>query len=80
MSSTAMCRKWLHPVRFSESTRMSHTSDTCCTFHPFHLYYTFLSVPLVQALRLCTGRTAHRGSRGIALLFHDQRHQKGGEE
>ena len=29
---------------------------------------------LVQALRLCTGRTAHRGSRGIALLFHDQRH------
>ena len=29
---------------------------------------------LVQALMLCTGRTAHRGSRGIALLFHDQRH------
>ena len=26
---------------------------------------------LVQALRLCTGRTAHRGSRGIALPFHD---------
>jgi len=26
---------------------------------------------LVQALRLCTGRTAHRGSRGIALLFLD---------
>jgi hypothetical protein len=26
---------------------------------------------LVQALRFCTGRTAHRGSRGIALLFHD---------
>jgi len=26
---------------------------------------------LVQALRLCTGRTAHRGSRGITLLFHD---------
>ena len=32
---------------------------------------------LAQALRLCTGHTAHRGSRGIALLFHDQRHQKG---
>ena len=28
--------------------------------------YTF-----VQALRLCAGRTAHRGSRGIALLFLD---------
>ena len=26
---------------------------------------------LVQALRLCTGRTAHRESRGIALPFHD---------
>ena len=26
---------------------------------------------LVQVLRLCTGRTAHRGSRGIALLFLD---------
>ena len=25
----------------------------------------------VQALRLCTGRTANRGSRGIALLFLD---------
>ena len=25
---------------------------------------------LVQALRLCTGRTAHRESRGIALPFH----------
>ena len=26
---------------------------------------------LVQALRPCTGRTAYRGNRGIALLFHD---------
>ena len=26
---------------------------------------------LVQALRLSTGRTAHKGSRGIALLLHD---------
>ena len=26
---------------------------------------------LVQALRLCTGRTAHRGSRRIALPSHD---------
>jgi len=35
---------------------------------------TKVKVTLVQALKLCTGRTAHRGSRGIALLFHDQRH------
>ena len=32
---------------------------------------------LVQALRLCTGRTAHRGSRDIALLFHDHGTRRG---
>jgi len=38
------------------------------------IYSTFtvkckVKVHLVQALRLCTGCTAHRGSRGIALLY-----------
>jgi hypothetical protein len=33
-----------------------------------------VKVTLVQTLRLCTGRTAPRGSRSIALLFHDQLH------
>jgi len=32
---------------------------------------------LVQALRLCTVRTAHRGSRGIVLLFHDHGTRRG---
>jgi hypothetical protein len=32
---------------------------------------------LVQALKLCTGRTAHRGSRDIALLFHDHGTRRG---
>jgi hypothetical protein len=32
-----------------------------------------------QALRLCTGRTANRGSRGIALLFHDHGTGRGEE-
>ena len=32
---------------------------------------------LVQTLRFCTGRTAHRGSRGIALLFHDHSTRRG---
>ena len=32
---------------------------------------------LVQALRLCTGRTAHRGSRDIALLFLDHGTRRG---
>ena len=33
--------------------------------------------PLVQALRLCTGRTAHRESRCIALPFLDHGTRKG---
>jgi len=32
---------------------------------------------LVQALRLCTGLTAHRGSTGIALLFFDHGTRRG---
>ena len=36
-----------------------------------------LSWPLVRALRLCTGRTAHRGIRGIALHFHDHGTRRG---
>ena len=32
---------------------------------------------LVQALRLCTGRMAHRRSRGIALLFLDHGTRRG---
>ena len=52
----------------------------------FLLLLSFLSCPcmkvkvkytLVQALRLCTGRTAHRGSSGIALLFHDHGTRRG---
>jgi hypothetical protein len=35
------------------------------------LTYGKVKCTLEQPLRLCTGRTAHRGSRGIALLFHD---------
>ena len=36
-----------------------------------------VKVTLVQALRNCTGRTAHRGNRGIALLFHDHGTRRG---
>jgi len=36
-----------------------------------------LKCTLLRALRLCTGRTAHRGSRGIALLFHDHGTRRG---
>jgi hypothetical protein len=36
-----------------------------------------LKCTLVHALRLCTGRTAQRGSRGLALLFLDQGTRRG---
>ena len=38
-----------------------------------------INCTLVQALRLCTGRTAHRRSRGIALPFHDHGTRRGRE-
>jgi len=34
-----------------------------------HLVLKKIKCTLVQALRLCTGRTTHRGSRSIPLLF-----------
>jgi len=34
-----------------------------------HIMKGTVKCTLVQALRLCTGRMAHRGSRGLALLF-----------
>ena len=36
-----------------------------------------VKVTPVQALSLCTGRTARRGSRGIALPFHDHSTRRG---
>ena len=38
---------------------------------PLYRHWGKVKCPLVQALRLWTGRTAHRGSRGIALPFHN---------
>ena len=46
--------------------------ETTCTTEKVKVKCT-----LVQALRLCTGRTAHRESRGIALLFHDHGTRRG---
>ena len=42
-----------------------------------YLQYKNVKCTTVQALRLCTGRTAHRGSRGIALLFYDHGARRG---
>ena len=42
-----------------------------------HIHVKKVKCTLLQALRLCTGRQAHRGSRGIALLFHDHGTRRG---
>jgi hypothetical protein len=42
-------------------------------------YKVKVKYTLVQALRLCTGRTAYGGSRGIALLIHDHGTRRGWE-
>jgi len=47
-------------------------------FHFYFVFYFFTIHVIIYACKSkkckvypCTGRTAHRGSRGIALLFHD---------
>ena len=61
------------------------------TFYPLASRYTDYTIPapnngkvkvkvkctLVQALRRCTNRMAHRGSRAIALLFYDHGTRRG---
>jgi hypothetical protein len=47
------------------------------SFDPLDVYGKKIQCTLVQALRLCTGRTAHRESRCIALPFHDHGTRRG---
>jgi hypothetical protein len=54
--------------------------STCPSVRPSVCVYQrgpHLKCTLVQALRLCPGRTAHRGSRGIALPFLDHGTRRG---
>ena len=46
-------------------------------FFPLYVVKVKVKVTLVQALRLCIGRTAHRGSRGLALPFYDHGTRRG---
>ena len=60
----------------SERTLITDSKQLRNDLDTLHLVQQFfigrkLKCTLVQALRLCIGRTAHRGSRGIALPFHD---------
>ena len=46
-------------------------------FHDTDLIRVKVKCTFVQTLRLCTGHMAHRGSRGIALLFYDHSTRRG---
>ena len=60
---------------FAENVLQSAT--TWSVFYTDFLIKVKVKVTLVLALRLCTGRTAHMGSRGIALLFKDRGTRRG---
>ena len=62
----------LSPVYSRAEIRYLHTR---CALYKWTI--NNIKYALVQALRLCTGRTAHRGSRGIALPFHDHGTRRG---
>ena len=46
-------------------------------YFPIYTIKVKVKCTLVQALRLCTDRTAHRGSRGIAVPFLDHGTRRG---
>jgi len=74
-------------IQHCKYLRVEHLEATDAIHHPFQSLSLKtkcyrdkgkkVKVTLVQALRLCTGHTAHRGSRGIALLFHDHGTRRG---
>ena len=63
-SPTAPLLVWLEPLLATRATAHFVPKVKCI---------------LVQALRLCTGRTAHMGSRSIVLLFLDHDTRRGWE-
>jgi len=70
---------WYTIIRCTESFSPPcalYTVDIYSTGPYVHYWYK-KKCTLVQALRLCIGRMAHRGSRGIALPFHDHGTRRG---
>jgi hypothetical protein len=69
-----------HEIRYASIfLKIFRESSGLVLYSELNGYFTSIGIvkvkcTLVQVLRVCTGRTAHRGSRGIALLFHDQLH------
>ena len=64
------------------ATYIKYETTIKCNWRVEHRLRVFenrvkVKVTLVKTLRFCTGRTAHRGSRGIALPFHDHDTRRG---
>jgi hypothetical protein len=83
LSSTPQCSEDIQtnkPLQLecTNSPTINHTLTNLWQFC-YILLNVKVKVTLVHALRLCTGRTAHRGSRRIlvALLFHDHGTRRG---
>jgi hypothetical protein len=64
----------LHVLDVLDNKGYKHS---CFLLFHFNSGYSKVKCTPVQALRLCTGRMAHRGSRGIALLFLDDSTRRG---
>ena len=76
--------RWITTSLYREGKKLCEVFPRWCTGHrgyrmatmvPWH--HKKVKCTPVQALRLCTGRTAHRGSRGIALTIHDHSTRRG---
>jgi hypothetical protein len=63
-----------HEIKeLQKSSRIGH----CTNIVQSAYVEVMVKCTLVQALRLCTGRAAHRESRGIAVPFHDHGTRRG---
>jgi hypothetical protein len=77
VDDAANSRSWARPARrrYAASWIENGTDARQAATSHFVMWCNFtcyrVKCTLEQVLRLCTGRTAHTGSRGIALLFHD---------
>ena len=70
-------RRLMLPRADLDILKKSRKSLVCATNQTPDCPGKVVKCTLVQALRVCTGRTAHRGSRGIALPFHDHGTRRG---
>jgi hypothetical protein len=73
---TKLWTSWPVEVWFQTGPEKSSHPALRCT-KPSIKWIKVKCITLVQALRLCTGRTAHRGSRGITLFIHNHGTKRG---